>query len=91
MIGTELLRAKSSINLNMKEEVDSAYMRAFELIDLTVADPRWKKKCKELLILKETMAGWYFTGTIDATTNASAYKALMSQSLEAYKMVGNQY
>lgn len=39
---------------------DSAFDRALELIDLTLADPRWKKGYKEIARVREVLCDIYF-------------------------------
>jgi len=57
-IGAEVGRA---INWQEKSPTDSrmAFERALELLDLTIADPKNKKRLKELLRLRETLADYF--------------------------------
>lgn len=43
-----------------KSRLDSALDRALELIDLTLADPRWKKGYKEIARVREVLCDIYF-------------------------------
>lgn len=43
-----------------KSRLNSALDRALELIDLTLADPRWKKGYKEIARVREVLCDIYF-------------------------------
>lgn len=53
-IGAELQRAKNWLE---EKQVMNCLDRAFELLDLTLNDKRWKKR--ELFLLREALAGFY--------------------------------
>lgn len=53
-IGGEVHRLVLSQNKD-KGRFDSAFDRALELIDLTLADPRWKKGYKEIARVREVL------------------------------------
>ena len=57
-IGSEIGRA---LNWQEKGPQDSklAFERGLELLDLTIADPKNKKRLKELLRLRETLADYF--------------------------------
>lgn len=59
-VGSEVSRAKKWVN---KDENISknALVRAMELMDLTLADQKWKKRLKELARVRELL-GDLFTG-----------------------------
>ena len=40
---------------------ESAFIRALELLDLTITDPRWHRRLKELTRLREVLCD-YFVG-----------------------------
>ncbi|KKQ67665.1 MAG: hypothetical protein US89_C0016G0033 [Candidatus Peregrinibacteria bacterium GW2011_GWF2_38_29] len=52
--GSEIHRLVLSQNGD-KNRFDSAFDRALELIDLTLADPRWKKSYKEIARVREVL------------------------------------
>lgn len=58
-IAAEFSRAKNWLAKNDKQEVLNCLNRAFELIDLTVQDPRWRKALNELLRFREVLAEFY--------------------------------
>ena len=57
-IGSEVGRA---INWKNKDEKNSkmAFERGLELLDLTIEDPKNKKRLKELLLVRETLADYF--------------------------------
>ena len=57
-IGSEVGR---SINWKNKDEKSSkmAFERALELLDLTIADPKNKKRLKEILRVRETLVDYF--------------------------------
>ena len=62
MIANELNRVKNFILSNRFPEVNSCYERAFELIDLTSADPKWSgNRLKELRRFRELLAQQYIS------------------------------
>src|SRR3990167_11502017 len=76
MIGTELLRGQHWQERADSEEVRRASERAFELIDLTVADDRWRGKRAPLLRLREFLAEAYLD------PENKSFRALYERSLE---------
>ena len=58
-IGSEIHRLVHSQNKD-QGRFDSAFDRALELIDLTLADPRWKKGYKEIARVREVLCDIYF-------------------------------
>jgi len=50
-VGSEVGRAARATGDN--ERYWAAVSRAFELLDLTISDPRWKKRLKELVRARE--------------------------------------
>lgn len=61
MIGSELERAKSYLprSKGASEGLKKCYERAFELIDLTIKDQKWRQDLKPLLRLREALAYLY--------------------------------
>ena len=53
-IGSEIHRLVASRNRD-QSRFDAAFDRALELIDLTLADPRWKKGYKEIARAREVL------------------------------------
>jgi hypothetical protein len=59
-IGSELSRAFKWKEKGEDSYVQHAFYRALELIDLTVADPRWRYRLKELLRLREALCEYFY-------------------------------
>lgn len=59
-IGSEISRAFRWHEKNKREHAVNAVYRALELIDLTVADPKWKYRLKELLRTREVLCDYFF-------------------------------
>lgn len=57
--GSEIHRLVMTQNKD-QGRFDSAFDRALELIDLTLADPRWKKGYKEIARVREVLCDIYF-------------------------------
>jgi len=64
MIGSEFLRAKNWQEKD-NEKFISALWRALELIDLTLADLKWKNDSRILLGLREEVAKFYSADRVD--------------------------
>ena len=64
MIGSEFLRAKNWQEKD-NEKFISALWRALELIDLTLADLKWKKDSRILLGLRDEVAKFYSADRTD--------------------------
>lgn len=66
-VGSEINRA-----LNWREKdanlYESAIDRAFELLDMTIADPRWRTRLKEIIRTRELLADAIFGGEEYQTT-----------------------
>ncbi|QQR84162.1 hypothetical protein IPJ72_03170 [Candidatus Peregrinibacteria bacterium] len=57
-IGSEVGRTAKWQNVD-QERADQAFERALELFYLIIADPRWKKRLKEIVRAKELFCGAY--------------------------------
>lgn len=60
-IGSEISRAKNWYNKD-KTHFENAVFRALELIDLTLADPRWRQRLKEIARVREVVCDAYLGG-----------------------------
>lgn len=87
MISNELNRAKNWIMKLQNNEANLAYERAFELIDLSKADIKWKNTAVELMRLKETLAEIYCQTDKDLNKNNLCLKLLIEFSPESYNML----
>ncbi len=72
-IGSEISRAKKWKEKDFKI-YESAVFRAIELIDLTLSDPRWKMRCKEIARAKEVVCDAYYGGKEYGSTFESLEK-----------------
>ncbi len=59
-VGSEVGRAVSWQKRNNSAYLEKALQRAFELLDLTIADPRWKTGRKELCRAREVLADVFY-------------------------------
>ncbi|HAJ44835.1 MAG: hypothetical protein UV53_C0015G0011 [Candidatus Azambacteria bacterium GW2011_GWE1_42_9] len=66
-VGGEISRALNWRDKN-RESYDNAIDRAFELLDLTIADPRWRFRLKEIIRARELLADAMFGGKEYKTT-----------------------
>jgi hypothetical protein len=87
MIANELNRAGNWIEKCQNFEVNQCYERAFELIDLTIEDNKWKNGLKELLRFREVLAALYIQENKDVTMNKKAYEVLLTLSSESYNIL----
>lgn len=67
-IGSEIGRAINWKNKNNLELSQGAFERGLELLDLTILDPKNKKRLKELLLLREFLADYFCFGNIYKST-----------------------
>lgn len=67
-VGSEVGRAVNWEKKGNREQRERALTRAFELLDLTIADRRWKTGRKELCRAREVLAdAFYGTGEYQTT------------------------
>lgn len=59
-IGSEVGRVIKREHEGHKEARDRALDRALELFDLTIADPRWKNRLKEILRAREVVCDVFY-------------------------------
>lgn len=59
-VASELSRARHWDEKNDKPNRDCALERALGLLDLTIADKRWRLRLKEILRLREVVCDWMF-------------------------------
>ena len=62
-IGAELSRVARFQKDGTAERFLASLDRAHELVTLTIADPRWRKRLPELLRFRELMSDWYIGGS----------------------------
>lgn len=66
-IGSEVGRAAKWQGRD-EDSFKSAYFRAFELLDLTIQDPRWAARLKEIVRARELLASAIFPDNIYTTS-----------------------
>lgn len=68
-IGSEVGRAMNAHEQGFKERRDAALARAFELIDLTLANPTLREPARrEAGRVRELVADWFYGGNYYATS-----------------------
>ena len=88
MIAAEMNRAAHWIERGDSEAVRNCDERAFELIDLTAEDPKWRGGgLHELLRFRELLAGRYATGSMDAGYNRALLRVLVRMTVESANSV----
>lgn len=73
-IGSEVIRTRKWFGKDQKL-YEGAIQRALELFDLTLADPRWKKRLREIARVREVFC--------DAITGGTEYKSSL-KDIERY-------
>jgi len=58
-VGSEVERALNWLNKNNPEYNRLAFLRALELLELTIADPRHQRRLKELTRLREALLDFF--------------------------------
>lgn len=58
-VGSEVERALNWLNKNNPEYSRLAFLRALELLGLTIADPRHRRRLKELTRLREALLDFF--------------------------------
>ena len=75
-VASEIARARYWQEKNEAPNRDKSLERALELIDLTIADIRWKGRLKEIARLREVVCDWlsqknYYQVSLQATPNST--------------------
>jgi hypothetical protein len=73
-IGSEVERALNWLNKNNPEYSRLAFLRALELLNLTVGDPRHQRRLKEITRLREVLLD-YFLGNNEFHSTEKAWRA----------------
>lgn len=68
-IGSDVIRTISWKNKGDVEYSKAALFRALELIDLTVADPKNRKRLKEILRMRELLVDYFLYDNIYKSTD----------------------
>lgn len=75
-VGSEVSRTRKAVG--DEQRYWSAATRAFELLDLTIEDPRWSSRLRELLRVREVLADAVLGGSEYQSTLADVDKYLFS-------------
>ena len=76
------------IQTQKNDHVNSCYERAFELTDLTSADPRWQgNRLRELRRFRELLAQQFVSNDKNELINHQLYRGLLQLSPEAYRLL----
>lgn len=87
-IASELSRAGHWMERLKPESAGSCDERAFELIDMTVEDPKWRGSgLGELLRFRELLAERYALKSMDTVYNKSLMKVLIQMTPESANML----
>ncbi|HCK99239.1 MAG TPA: hypothetical protein DHW42_03930 [Candidatus Marinimicrobia bacterium] len=89
-IASELQRAAGWIQRQRPDLVNSCYERGFELIDLTIEDPKWKFQLKELLRCREMLGKLYIEMPKNADGNQDIFRNLILLNENAYRILKPQ-
>ena len=89
-IASELQRANSWIRRQRPDLVNSCYERGFELIDLTIEDPKWEFQLKELLRCREMLGRLYIESPKNAAVNRNIFRNLVLLNENAYRILKPQ-
>lgn len=76
-IAAEFSRAKNAFADKDSRQALDCLDRAFELLDLTIIDPRWKKGLKELLRFRGILAQFYIKKDKDINEFKRIFKTLL--------------
>ena len=90
MIANEINRAKNWIAKKQAAETNLAYERAFELIDLTVEDKKWKGRNRELLRFREIISELYCNSNKDEQLNNQCLNGLIFLNTESYNLMNGK-
>ncbi len=69
-VGSEVARAGRWFDRD-RDRCEQAFVRALELLDLTIADPRWKGRRKELTRARELLCDTMYGGKLYGSDWAS--------------------
>jgi hypothetical protein len=90
MIANELNRAGHSIERSDPVSVRKCDERAFELIDMTVDDPKWRGTAAgELLRFREVLAERYASESMNYRYNRALLRILLQMHPESAKIIGS--
>ncbi len=82
-VGSEVERTIRWREKNNADYARKAFERALELLDLTIADEKNKRRLKELLRVRETLADYFAFGNSYKSTDASWQKYFLAFNFAA--------
>jgi len=84
-VGSEIDRAVYWSRAGKSDHTFAAVDRALELLDLTIADPRWRRRLKELLRARDVVADRFYGTNEYHTNDASLQRYFFQFALAARK------
>lgn len=83
-IGSEVGRARIYQDKNDKERLQNAFERGLELFDLTLGDPRWRGRLKEIgrardVFCDAVFGGWEYKSNLPDLERYFMYFAIASR------------
>ncbi len=84
-VGSEIDRAVYWARAEKADHMFAAVDRALELLDLTIEDPRWKRRLKELLLAREVICDRFYGSNEYHTDDASLQRYFLQFALIARK------
>ncbi|MDE1920722.1 MAG: hypothetical protein KGJ09_04855 [Candidatus Omnitrophica bacterium] len=88
-IGSEVSRARLWQERNDTTSCNRCIERAFELVDLTIADHRWRERLKEICRFREVLADQYAAGHVYQVSLNELERYCMDFALAAKKPKGD--
>ena len=82
-VGSDVIRAIQWHHKNRTEDSTCAMYRALELLDLTIADPKHRKRLKELLRAREALVDYFFYDNEYQSTDALWHNYFMAYTYAA--------
>lgn len=82
-IGSEVERTLRAQEKGDTERFQSAFERTLELTDLTIADPKWRKRLKEILRIREVFCDYCVGSNVYSITPALLRKDFLGYGIAA--------
>lgn len=84
-VGSEVGRAGARAREGKAPQDNLALDRAFELLDLTISDPRWRKRLKEIVRAREVLADTFYGNREYGSTPEDLEKYFFHYAMAARK------
>ncbi len=82
-IGSEVERTLRAQEKGDHDRFQYAFERTLELIDMTIADPKWRKRLKEILRIREVFCDYFFGSNRYSITPALLRKDFLNYGVAA--------